>query len=337
MASPHHPDLVSQVQALYARGWALIPVPHKQKRPKHKDWQHLRLEEADLAEAFRAPVNVGVLLGEPSGGLIDIDLDSPETRLLADRFLPATGCRFGRESSPEAHRFYRVPEPIGTTRFSDPAASASSDRGMLVELRSTGAQTLVPPSVHPSGEPIRWTEDGSPSVVPAIDLRRTVSRLAAAALLARHWPAPGSRQQTALALTGGLLRAGWDEEDVAHLIGAITFAAGDEEAGDRVRTVASTAQALRQGQHVTGWPTLATTIDPPVIRQVQGWLGVHFDHRERGGHGEPERTEVNMAPPVPFPVEVLPPTLATFVRKGQRLSASRPTTSRFPCSALPPA
>lgn len=316
MATPHRADLLAEVQALHARGWALIPVPHKQKRPRHKDWQRLKLGAADLIGAFRDPSNVGVLLGEPSGGLVDIDLDSPETRLLADRFLPATGCRFGRESSPNSHRFYRVTDPISTSRFSDPAALASGDRGMFVELRSTGAQTLVPPSVHPSGEPIRWTEDGPPSVVPTEDLRQAVKPLAVAALLARHWPAPGSRQQTALALTGGLLRAGWNEEDVAHLIGAITYAAGDEEAGDRVRTVASTAQALRQGQHVTGWPTLATTIDPRVIRQIQGWLGVHLDHRERPGHQPADVVEAELVPPVPFPVEVLPPTLATFVRDG---------------------
>jgi hypothetical protein len=100
MATPHHADLLAEVQALHARGWALIPVPHQQKRPVRKDWQHLKLGAADLTGAFRGPANVGTLLGEPSGGLIDVDLDSPETRLLADRFLPATGCRFGRESSP---------------------------------------------------------------------------------------------------------------------------------------------------------------------------------------------------------------------------------------------
>lgn len=316
METPDHPDLLPQVQALHARGWALIPVPYQQKRPVRKDWQHLHLEEAELAHAFPSPSNVGVLLGESSGGLVDVDLDCPETRLLADRFLPATGCRFGRESSPDAHRFYCVSDPISTSRCSDPVVLPSRERGMLVELRSSGAQTLVPPSVHPSGEPIHWCEDGDPAMVLAGELRSAVNRLAAAALLARHWPAPGSRQQTALALTGGLVRAGWSEEDVRHFVNAVTAAAGDEEADQRLSTVASTVARVRQGQHVTGWPTLATTLDHRLIRHLQTWLGVQPDQRDHTEPSTPDVLEAALVPPVPFPVEVLPPTLATFVQEG---------------------
>jgi hypothetical protein len=36
---------------------------------------------------------------------------------------------------------------------------------MVVELRSTGAQTVFPGSVHPSGEPIEWDCDGEPTIV----------------------------------------------------------------------------------------------------------------------------------------------------------------------------
>ena len=39
-------------------------------------------------------------------------------------------------------------------KFSDPNAVC------LVELRSTGQQTLAPPSVHPSGEALRWEKGG---------------------------------------------------------------------------------------------------------------------------------------------------------------------------------
>jgi hypothetical protein len=37
----------------------------------------------------------------------------------------------------------------------------SKSSGMLVELRSTGTQTVAPWSTHESGEPITWETDGS--------------------------------------------------------------------------------------------------------------------------------------------------------------------------------
>lgn len=49
---------------------------------------------------------------------------------------------------------------------------------MIVEIRSTGSQTVFPPSVHPSGEPIEWdTEGAEPSLVDPIDLLASVERL----------------------------------------------------------------------------------------------------------------------------------------------------------------
>ena len=82
----------------------------------------------------------------------------------------------------------------------------------IVELRQDGHQTVVPPSLHESGELCGWDEEGEPAEVDANDLFQRVHILAAAALLARHWPAKGRRHDAALALSGMLLRAGWDAE-----------------------------------------------------------------------------------------------------------------------------
>src|SRR5882724_3884070 len=58
------------------RGWQPIPVPHRSKKPALKGWPDLRLTAADLARHFNGqPSNLGILLGEPSGGLVDADLD----------------------------------------------------------------------------------------------------------------------------------------------------------------------------------------------------------------------------------------------------------------------
>lgn len=186
---------------------------------------------------------------------------------------------------------------------------------MLIELRSTGSQTLVPPSVHPSGETVVWANDGEPAEVEAEVLQQAVTRIAAGALLTRHWPAAGSRHEVALALGGGLLRAGWEVDVAADFVWHIAVAAGDEEADDRRRAVLSTADSFVTGQHTTGWPTLSALFDSRVIQRVQSWLGLEPNDRD-ADHGAPNLVEAELAPPVPFPVDVLPATLATFVREG---------------------
>ncbi len=264
---------------IYLRcGWGVIPVPFRAKRPILKDWQHLQPRKEDLGDLFPAGhQNIGVLLGTPSGGLIDIDLDSPEACALADAFLPPTSCIFGRHSSPRAHRFYRSDDPITTTKFRDPTKSQDDARAMLVEVRSTGCQTLVPPSVHPSGESVAWAAEGDTAPVAASQLVTAVARLAAASLLVRHWPGAGSRQDTALAVSGGLLRTGWAVENAAAFVETVAQGAGDEEARKRGEAVHSTARALARGEPVTGWPTLTELLDAKVVDRVRSWLGIRQD------------------------------------------------------------
>ncbi len=83
---------------------------------------------------------------------------------------------------------------------------------MLIELRSTGCQTIAPPSVHPSGEVVRWELDGEPGVVSGPELLRAVKKVASAALLIRHWAGEGQRDEAAKDLAGLLMRVGWAEE-----------------------------------------------------------------------------------------------------------------------------
>jgi len=168
--------------AYLARDWAPIPVPFGQKRPTLSGWQDLRITEATLGRYFNdRPRNVGVLLGMPSRGLADIDLDAPETLVLADTFLPPTSSVFGRSGKARSHRLYVCTPIVATAQFED------VDGVMLVELRSTGAQTLFPPSVA-DDDARCWHQDGDPAPIDGRALLEHIQRLAAATILARHWP-----------------------------------------------------------------------------------------------------------------------------------------------------
>ncbi|MDP9367826.1 MAG: bifunctional DNA primase/polymerase, partial [Chloroflexota bacterium] len=211
------------------------------------------------------------------------DLDSPEACVLANAFLSPTPCVFGRASTPRSHRFYLPDEPITTGECRGPTKPRDDARAMLVEMRATGCQTLIPPSVHPSGEPVTWAEAGDPAAVASAELVTAVTRLAAAALLIRHWPCAGSRQDAALALAGALLRTGWLVEDVATFIETVAVAAGDEEARKRGEAAHFTARALANGAPATGWPTLAELLDAKVVDRARSWLGISGDGRNRPG------------------------------------------------------
>jgi hypothetical protein len=200
-----------------------------------------------------------------------VDLDAPEAVAAAPYFLPDTDRVHGREGKPSSHYWYLPDGPRTTTKFQD------LDGTMLVEVRSTGGQTMAPPSMHPTAkERVRWEKDGEPARVKPETLLRSVGEVAAAAILARHWPEEGSRQDFALALAGGLLDAGWEQEDVETFLVAVSVAAGDEEGDKRATAAAYTAKAKEAGKHTTGWTRLASLLGvkgPEVVKRVKEWLG----------------------------------------------------------------
>lgn len=151
----------------------------RNKGPRTKGWQTRRYAEGELPADFAGDGNIGLLLGEPSGDLIDVDLDCPEAIELADQHLPSTEAITGRPGAKSSHRFYRA-TGVQTKRFKDPANDS-----VTVEIRGKGAQTLVGPSVHPTGEPYDMLES-EPAEVDGDRLTAAVEALHEAVLRARH-------------------------------------------------------------------------------------------------------------------------------------------------------
>jgi len=179
MTTPEHTHNLLEAARWYrSRGYAPIPVPAGSKVPVLKGWQTLRLADADLPLHFNGTGNIGLLVGEPSGWLVDIDLDCGEAVALAAEFLPATDAKSGRPGKPVSHWWY-ICEGAVTRKHQDPVT-----RKMIVELRSTGAQTVVGPGTHPSGEPYDPLE-GDPAAVDHAELAAAVVALAEAVLILR--------------------------------------------------------------------------------------------------------------------------------------------------------
>jgi hypothetical protein len=163
-------------------GWSPIPVPYREKGPKIAGWQELRITAGTAPKFFNGKKqNIGVIL---TGGLVDVDLDSPEAVIAAPRFLPRPTPCSGRAGKRHSHFIFYAPglaETVAqaTVQFRDPS---TAEKAMLLELRCggvAGAQTVFPPSTHVSGEPIAWEDNiRDPLTVPPAALRKAVNRIA---------------------------------------------------------------------------------------------------------------------------------------------------------------
>ena len=101
-------DTQKAVARYMRRGAAVIPIPTGSKSPGRDDWQALRLTPEDILKYWTNGQGIGLLTGEPSGWLVDVDLDVEEAVKLAGRFLPQT-LTSGRKSRPHSHWWFRAP------------------------------------------------------------------------------------------------------------------------------------------------------------------------------------------------------------------------------------
>lgn len=263
---------------LIEAGVVPVRLEAQKKKPIGNAWGTLR----PTPDEFTERDNIGIKVGA-SSELVDIDCDWPESRALAPMFLPQTSLINGRASAPRSHYWYRVAGDTGCEQFKDPTVTAADkDKAMIVEFRggthTDQRQTMIPPSIHPDGETLEWHQREGAAKVEGDSLLRSTRILAAASLLAKHWP--GSRHEASLAVCGSLARAGWNEEQIAKFVTAIARwtnrgepEISDGEPAKRRRQASDSVAKLKAGHHVTGIPTLINLGVPErVIAKIRLWL-----------------------------------------------------------------
>ncbi len=247
-------------------GLAAIPVAAGEKNPNRQGWQRERHTVEDVPRLWSNGQGVGILWGAPSGGMVDVDLDWPEARIAASYILPPTRT-FGRPGAPESHRVYRVTDTIPkTTRYK---IGGEGDDRSVVEVLSTGAQSLVPPSLHHSGERREWHQERPAAMVEGAPLMEGVADSTTAALIARNWPGQGARHDYVLAATGYIARH-LSRDRAERTMEAAIAASGDEEANGRLRDVRDTLAKVAADMPTTGGPTL-DELAPGVVDQLHRW------------------------------------------------------------------
>lgn len=264
-----------------ARGWNPTPLRPGQKSPTGTDWQRTTIPDDEIDEKFKN-MNVGVVLGSQGGNLYDADLDHETVVKMQRHFMPKTPAIFGRASKRGSHLIYQAPngdEDAKRKIFYD------SDKTLLAELRGKGNQTMFPPSIHPSGEPVEWVDEHAlPLIVPVADVTKALGWLCSAAMLARNWDDYADAHHVLVgALAGGLARARIKEHICETFVRAVCIYGGDHEPDDRVRIVLDTYRKLEANpdEPVTGWPALKEIIGAKKVDLILEWLDLKDAAREK--------------------------------------------------------
>lgn len=272
-------NIHKDMEKLIGAGFAVIPLETHGKKPhKGYEWKEQNLALENL-QNVPSTCNVGVVLGERSNGLVDLDFDILEAGIIANKIfshLPG----FGRKSAPYGHKIVRCAvgktHQFGLTKDQAKLIGLHEDeKTMVLELRSNGAYTMFPGSTHPSGELVSWN-DGFPENIPEMEfneLYRLVGICAFLAVILRMYPKEqGTRDTICLALAGTLLRADIAPEVVDDLIVFIAEQKGDNEAQDR-RKAYSTKEKLDAGEEVTGLPVLCELLGITELKPLLSkWL-----------------------------------------------------------------
>ena len=131
----------------------------------------------------------------------------------------------------------------------------------------------MPPSLHPSGELIEFSEKASPALADFDELLLCCKLMATAIEISPHWQG-GSRHDLSLAVAGALLRASVSLDSVFNVIKGVCRLTGDAEEQDRLRSIQTTADRILRGEPATGWPKLLEFIGSRICAHIGNWFQV---------------------------------------------------------------
>lgn len=248
-------------------GISPVPLAPKSKVPNGgKGWNKLRVTKDTLDQFFSDGDNIGGLWGDPSNGIIDVDLDWDEAAEVAPLLLPETFI-YGRTNRPGTHYLFNCPSAESMKCRSDKSE-------VIIEIRSTGSQSVLPPSIHPEGDRYQIDHDVPISSISFNQLRLSVNKIAAAATFVRHYPEEGGRHDYIHSIAGALLYGGWAEEEVQRFLLAVLSAvsAKDNDVDGRKYTISNTIEHFKKGDRVYGWKTLSQWMSGPVVMSLRNWL-----------------------------------------------------------------
>lgn len=157
--------MTADICALLEHGAACVCLASREKRPLGQAWHTLATRVADVIDGWLAANhNLGILLG--TSNLIDVEYDDEDGRQwLADRGLLDIETPTWASGRGE-HRLFRLAGEL-------PAIGWRKFGGAEIRIGGKPAQSVLPPSWHPTGRQYSWIVSPlqcAPAVVTLSDL-----------------------------------------------------------------------------------------------------------------------------------------------------------------------
>jgi len=236
-------------------------------------WPVLRASGATEAHDIR------IVLGQPSGSLIDIELCWDEAQELALELLDSLPA-YGPRSHPLRHRLARGNLRNDHLRFEIPSVAAPlfGDRpSVVIGFRSDGHEAVVPPSLNAEGEGRAWWGfPDNPEYWKDGELEDAGGTTAALAVIAyAYGRSPGNRDVICEALTGVLALAGLHPGDIEVFVEKVAFLAKDEDWFRRGTGAAGICARIDAGEYVMNVAELCRELGiEPIADTLRQWFGI---------------------------------------------------------------
>ncbi|SPE29323.1 Bifunctional DNA primase/polymerase [Burkholderiales bacterium] len=221
-------DMRAAARAYAARGWAVIPIEARGKRPlvPWLEFQQRRAAVSEIESWFQRwpDANVGLVTGRISGVVV-LDIDPRHGGLeslagLEDEQGPLPRTVEAHTGGGGRHIYFAHPGATVTNRVALRPG---------VDVRADGGCVVAPPSLHPSGGRYEWAQGCAPQDLSAARMPAWLGQAMQAAGHSRHAPshwrrlvsegvAEGERNNTLASLTGHLLSRGVDPEVALELL-----------------------------------------------------------------------------------------------------------------------
>ena len=196
--------------------------------------------------------NINIATGRDSL-IVDVDLDCSEANLLCDYFLPKTELEFGRESTPRAHRLFKVID-LNKNHTRKYFSFADPSKSMLVEIRANKHYTMCY-GQYDNEEKVVWSNTGEASEISWEALNKACALLGVACVVYRKYPNQGLRNEYIRKMVAALWHHKVETADCERIITAVATAL-DDDVTERLARVEDVYKRDRSNQ-LQGLPKLA--------------------------------------------------------------------------------
>ena len=174
-----------------------------------------QIKQIDQVKEYQ---NINIATGRDSL-IVDIDLDCPEANKLCDHFLPQTELEFGRESTPRAHRLFKVID-LSKKHTRKYFSFADETKSTMVEIRANKHYTMCY-GQYDNQEKVVWTKAGVPTEVTWEALNKACALLSVACAILKKWPGAGKHDDYVRFIVNALWHHKVEKADCEKIITAV--------------------------------------------------------------------------------------------------------------------